>query len=211
MRHGLRAHGGQYPNDDLQLLLGDELRDGAAPFAGLIQATDGNLYGTTDRGGVSGNGTSYQGYGTIFQITPGGDLTTIYSFCPLADYCADGKSPYFGLIQATNGDLYGTTPLGGGNSNDPVGFGTVFSISLGLGPFVESLPAAGKLGSRVKILGTNLTGATSVTFNGTAAVFTVTSPTLITTTVPTGATTGNIQVVTPSGTLSSNVRFRVLP
>ena len=70
---------------------------------------------------------------------------------------------------------------------------------------MESLPAAGKLGSRVKILGTDLTGAISVTFNGTAAVFTVTSPTLITTTVPTGATTGNIQVVTPSGTLSSNV------
>jgi uncharacterized protein (TIGR03437 family) len=61
------------------------------------------------------------------------------------------------------------------------------------------------------ILGTNLTGAITVTFNSTAAAFAVVSPTLITTTVPTGATTGTVQVVTPSGTLSSNVPFRVLP
>jgi uncharacterized protein (TIGR03437 family) len=63
----------------------------------------------------------------------------------------------------------------------------------------------------VKILGSDLTGATSVTFNGTAAAFTVVSSAQITTTVPTGATTGMIQVVIPSGTLSSNVSFQVLP
>jgi uncharacterized protein (TIGR03437 family) len=63
----------------------------------------------------------------------------------------------------------------------------------------------------VKILGTNLTGATSVTFNGTAALFTVSASSLITTTVPAGATTGEVQVVTPRRTLSSNVPFRVLP
>jgi uncharacterized protein (TIGR03437 family) len=61
------------------------------------------------------------------------------------------------------------------------------------------------------ILGTDLTGATSVTFNGTAAAFTVASPTLVTATVPIGATTGKVQVVTPSGTLTSNVAFRVSP
>jgi uncharacterized protein (TIGR03437 family) len=65
------------------------------------------------------------------------------------------------------------------------------------------------VGARVKILGTNLTGATSVSFNGTPAVFKVASGSKITTTVPTGATTGTVQVVTPSGTLSSNVPFRV--
>jgi uncharacterized protein (TIGR03437 family) len=63
----------------------------------------------------------------------------------------------------------------------------------------------------VKILGTDLTGATSVSFNGTEAVFTVVAPSLITTTVPAGATSGRVQVVTPSRTLSSNVPFRVLP
>jgi uncharacterized protein (TIGR03437 family) len=77
-----------------------------------------------------------------------------------------------------------------------------------LGPFVETLPTFGKVGAAVKILGTNLTGATSVSFNGTAAVFEVVSSSEITTTVPTGATTGTVQVVTPNGTLSSNVPFR---
>jgi len=76
---------------------------------------------------------------------------------------------------------------------------------------VETLTTSGKVGAAVEILGTDLTGATSVTFNGTAATFTVLSQTLITTTVPAGATTGTIQVVTPSATLLSNVPFRVLP
>jgi uncharacterized protein (TIGR03437 family) len=80
---------------------------------------------------------------------------------------------------------------------------------VGFGPFVETLPAFGKPGSAVVVLGNGLTGATSVTFNGTSAAFTVVSPTEIETTVPTGATSGKVQVTTPSGTLSSNVVFRV--
>jgi RNA polymerase sigma-70 factor, ECF subfamily len=80
-----------------------------------------------------------------------------------------------------------------------------------LGPFVEIQPTVGEVGSVVNILGTTLTGATSVSFSGNAAVFTVTSPSLITTSVPAGATTGKVQVVTPRRTLSSNISFRVLP
>ena len=60
------------------------------------------------------------------------------------------------------------------------------------------------------ILGTDLTGATSVTFNGTAATFTVIAPTAIKVDVPSGAATGAVQVVTPTGTLISNVPFQVL-
>lgn len=57
----------------------------------------------------------------------------------------------------------------------------------------------------------NLTRATRVTFNGTPAKFTVNSTgTAIQTSVPAGATTGIVKVVTPSGTLSSNVPFRVI-
>jgi uncharacterized protein (TIGR03437 family) len=74
---------------------------------------------------------------------------------------------------------------------------------------VETEPTSRRVGGAVKILGTNLTGATSVTFNGTAATFTVVSSSLIKTTVPAGATTGTLQVVTPGGTLSSNVPFTV--
>lgn len=89
------------------------------------------------------------------------------------------------------------------------GLGSVFSVATGLSPFVKTLPTSGKVGTSVDILGTNLTGATSVTFNGTAATFTVVSSSEITTAVPTGAKTGTVQVSTPSGTLKSNVTFRV--
>jgi uncharacterized protein (TIGR03437 family) len=66
------------------------------------------------------------------------------------------------------------------------------------------------VGATVTILGTDLTGATSVTFHGTAATFTVLSPTAIKATVPAGARTGMVQVTAPSGTLASNVPFQVL-
>ena len=89
------------------------------------------------------------------------------------------------------------------------GCGTVFSLSVGLGPFVETQPTCAKAGAAVKILGTNLTGATGVSFNGAAATFKVVSSSEITTTVPTGATTGKVKVTTPHGTLFSNKIFRV--
>ena len=165
--------------------------DGENPYAGLVQATDGNLYGTTSS--------------TIFKITPTGTLTTLYSFCAQS-YCADGEGPQAALVQGTNGDFYGTTTSGGA-----FGSGTVFSLSVGLGPFVETRPTSGVVGRFVEILGTNLTGAISVSFDGTAAVFEVVASSLILTKVPAGASTGRVQVVTPSGTLSSNVPFRVLP
>ncbi|HEV2424436.1 MAG TPA: IPT/TIG domain-containing protein [Terriglobia bacterium] len=81
----------------------------------------------------------------------------------------------------------------------------------GLAPFVEMLPSARKAGSKVAILGNNLTGTTSVTFNGIPSRFTVVSSTEVAATVPSNATTGTVQVVTPGGTLSSNVPFRVIP
>jgi uncharacterized protein (TIGR03437 family) len=75
---------------------------------------------------------------------------------------------------------------------------------------VKTLPSFGEAGDTIHILGTDLTGATSVTFNGTPAAFTILSPTAMTATVPSGATRGKIQVTTPSGTLLSNVPFLVL-
>jgi uncharacterized repeat protein (TIGR03803 family) len=126
-------------------------------------------------------------------------LTTLHAFDR-----SDGADPFAGLVQSTDGKFYGTTMVGG-TQND----GTVFRLDAGLGPFVNTLPTAGKVGASVKILGTNLTGATRVSFNGVAAAFTVLSPSEITTTVPAGATTGTVQVTTPSGTLLSNVVFQV--
>jgi uncharacterized repeat protein (TIGR03803 family) len=171
----------------------DFYTNGSLPY-GLVQATDGNFYGTTQYGGA-------HRFGTIFKITLGGTLTTLHSFA-----LRDGSNPYAGLVQDTSGNFYGTTAHAGAG-----GAGTVFGLSVGLGPFVETQPPSGKVGAPVKILGTNLTGATSVTFNGTAAVFTIVKRSLIIVSVPVGATTGTVQVVTPGGTLSSNVPFRVRP
>jgi uncharacterized repeat protein (TIGR03803 family) len=184
--------------------------DGFYPYAGLVQATDGNLYGTTEYGGNNNCAVGDPGCGTIFRITTSGELTTLYSFCGQVP-CTDGAYPYAGLVQATNGTFYGTTYSGGdvADTNCVGGCGAVFSLSVGLGPFVETVPTSGEVGATVKILGNSLKGATSVTFKGTAATFKVVSSSEIITTVPTGATTGTVKVVTPSGTLSSNVAFLV--
>jgi uncharacterized repeat protein (TIGR03803 family) len=176
--------------------------DGGYPFAGLIQGTDGMFYGTTGSGSLDSN------YGTVFKISRGGSLTTLYSFCPQTG-CDDGAYPFGGVIQATNGVFYGVTSAGGGDSNCSGGCGTVFSLSIGLGPFVKTRPVSGKAGTQVTILGNNLKGTTRVAFDGTKAQFKVISNTGITTSVPTGATTGFVTVTTPNKKLRSNVAFRV--
>jgi uncharacterized repeat protein (TIGR03803 family) len=178
--------------------------DGLNPIGALIEGTDGNIYGTTSDGGPSNPDCTF-GCGTIFQITPEGGFTTLHSFSGL-----DGQHPYIGLVQATDGNFYGTTYVGGASPACAEGCGTIFRLSMGLNPFVMTVPTVGPRERHVRIIGTNLTGATSVTFNGVAAAFTVVSPTEIRTSVPEGATTGTIEVVTPGGALQSNVAFRVL-
>src|SRR5216683_1501666 len=82
--------------------------DGNGPTGGLVQAADLNLYGTTVEGGANN-------YGTAFKITLGGILTTIYSFCAqeIHNQCLDGRTVYSGLVQGTDGNLYGVTYAGG--------------------------------------------------------------------------------------------------
>ena len=175
--------------------------DGAVPYAGLIQASDGNFYGTTTGGGTFT-------LGTVFEITAGGKLTSLYSFCSQL-LCADGFDPAGGgLVQDTNGTFYGATYQGGNTSSQ----GTLFSLSNGLGSLVQPVINAGKVGASVTILGNSLKGTTSVTFNGTAATFKVSSSGMaLSATVPSGATTGTIKVVAPSGTLSTTSSFKVTP
>ncbi len=94
--------------------------DGAGPYGTLLQASDGNFYGTVRDGG---RGTDLSG-GTVFKLTSAGKLTTIHNFCSATQYCHDGSYPYAGLIQGSDGDLYGTTTNGGYND-----WGTVFKIT----------------------------------------------------------------------------------
>jgi uncharacterized repeat protein (TIGR03803 family) len=100
----------------------DYVHDGGTPTARLLQASDGNFYGTAANGG--GNNNCIGGCGTVFQITPAGAFNTVYSFCPVAN-CADGNTPESPLIQGSDGNLYGTTALGGAHSG-----GTVFKLTL---------------------------------------------------------------------------------
>ena len=177
----------------------------------LVQGMDGNFYGTTSEGGNSTFCESSDGCGTVFTITPGGQLTTLYNFCSQAN-CADGESPAAGLVQDTDGNFYGTTALGGsGTGCDSSSCGTVFSLSVGLRPFVKTLPTSGKIGETVRILGTDLSDTTHVRFNHVEAAFKVISESEIQTTVPAGPTTGFVSVNRRGPRLKSNVPFQVLP
>jgi uncharacterized repeat protein (TIGR03803 family) len=148
---------------------GQSASDGQLPEAGLIQGVDGNLYGTTSEGGVgisgtvfkltpagvetvlsnfnAGGSTSVNGYstiasliqasdgnlyginnlggahndGTVFQVTPQGVTTLVYAF---GDNSGDGAGPEANLIQASDGNFYGTTHSGGA-----YGYGTIFKIT----------------------------------------------------------------------------------
>jgi len=97
--------------------------DGAYPVAGVIQDLRGNLYGTTNYGGVSN-------FGTVFKLSKTGKETVLHSF----KGGADGANPAAGVIPDDKGNLYGTTTRGGGTGCDrlkkgALGCGTVFELS----------------------------------------------------------------------------------
>jgi uncharacterized repeat protein (TIGR03803 family) len=230
--------------------------DGAAPF-GLLQGTDGNLYGVTSAVSLSRNsGTS----SAIFKMTLTGTFSLDYLFVNnisgttaspviqatdgdfyggMTDNCStsgtqtctgaifqynqsvfipviaysfsggpDGSYPSSSLVQGSDGKLYGTTAFGGSHNA-----GVAFSVDLGLPkplPDISRLqPTTGGVGASILIVGKNLLGATSVAFNGSTATFQVIGGNYLKATVPTGATTGPITVVTPNGTGTSVVSFVV--
>jgi uncharacterized repeat protein (TIGR03803 family) len=171
--------------------------EGTRPASGLTEGRDGNFYGTTSSGGISG-------VGTLFEFSSAGAYSQIYEFpAPAGSASSDfAFAPY----QHTNGDFYGVVENGGTGS-----VGEIYKLTQGLGPFVAFVGSQGGIGSQTQILGQGFTGTTSVTFNGVSAKFKVVSDTYLTATVPSGATTGLVVVTTPSGPLTSNVSFRISP
>ncbi len=149
--------------------------DGASPSGTLVQASDGNFYGTTELGGPSNAGT-------VFKMTPSGTLTTLYSFCSQTG-CTDGSVPYAGLLQASDGNFYGTTYSGGGATD----YGTVFAITPsgtlttlhiftgtdGANPYAGLIQTAdGKFYGATKAGGTNNAGTVFSLVNDTLTVST---------------------------------------
>jgi uncharacterized repeat protein (TIGR03803 family) len=188
----------------LTILHNFDLTDGLYPAAPLVQGSDGNSYGTTEFGGTDSN--CEYGCGTAFKITPSGTLTSLYSFCPVSS-CTDAPFPTTPLVQHTNGSFFGTS-MDGGASN----LGTVFKLSVGLGPFVNLVSTSGKEGAEIGILGQGFSSSSVVEFDGvTATMITLSGTTFITATVPAGALSGLVTVTTGATTLTSNQKFRVTP
>jgi uncharacterized repeat protein (TIGR03803 family) len=142
--------------------------DGSNPTAPLVLATDGNFYGTTQEGGAKSEGT-------VFRMTTAGTLTTLYSFKGKSD----GGAPLGGLIQASDGNLYGMTLFGGTKDNGVVYeviLGTkikikkvlVFKGAKGTKGNTERIPAAGLVqGSDGNFYGATQAGGPSIDDDGT--------------------------------------------
>jgi uncharacterized repeat protein (TIGR03803 family) len=120
--------------------------DGANPVASLVFDSTGNLYGTTEYGGSGGGcGDQYRmvDCGTVFELSPAGDgwtETVLYNF----QGGPDGCSPVAPVILDNNGNVYGTTQLGGISTQGCyLGAGTVFKLSPNSsGTWTESVPYA---------------------------------------------------------------------
>jgi uncharacterized repeat protein (TIGR03803 family) len=227
------------PTGVYTLLHAFDQTDGAYPKTTLIQGTDGNFYGMTYQGGSDSGGTVFKmtpagtvtvlasfngsngqnpmgsalvelggnfygttvygggGFqsGTIFEITPTGLVTDLYTPPPSQS----------SLMLAPNGVFYGEISVGGTSAD-----GTLFTLNLFSGS-VEIIPASGDVGIKVVIRGSGLSGATGVSFNGTAAKFMVVNGSEITAMVPIGAVSGPVIITSPAGTLASSVPFLVNP
>jgi hypothetical protein len=148
--------------------------------------------------------TANQGGTTASVLLGNGNGT----FQPAVTFGSGGYSPYAIAVADINGD--GKPDLltaNGGSSTVGVLLNTT---GLAVPTLASISPTSGLVGTSVTLTGTNLTGATAVSFNGTpAATFSVVNSTTITTTVPTGATSGIVTVTTPSGTSGSNATFAV--
>ena len=177
----------------LVLVLGVPAAQAAAPAITSFNPTSGPI-GTS----VQINGTGFQDTSVVSGVTFNGVAAT---FTVNSDVMITATVP----AGATDGAIAVTDSEGTATS------ATNFDVTPSPMPTLTSFnPTSGAVGTSVVITGTGFTGASAVTFGGTAATaFTINSDTQITATVPTGATTGPIVVTTPGGTATSTTDFTV--
>jgi uncharacterized repeat protein (TIGR03803 family) len=169
---------------------------GFLPTTGLVQGSDGFLYGVTAGGGAHLEGT-------IFKIkSDGTGFADIYDFDG-----SHGAVPYSQPLLHTSGTIYGQTNSGGSHND-----GVIYSLNAGLTSFIQPVPLKqARVGTSVGILGQNLSTATKVLFGTGTGTFTVTGTTFMNAKPTTGATTGVITVKEPSGNLLSPLTFKIVP
>lgn len=170
--------------------------DGYSPTAGLVQGSDGFLYGVNSLGGANG-------FGTLFKInTTGTTFAVLHNFDKLT-----GSNPTTTPVLHTSGKIYGMTS-GGGVYNQ----GVFYSFDNGLKPFASIFVTwSGKVGTSVGILGQGFSNATGVKFGTGAGTFVAASDTFMTATVAAGATTGTATILEPGGNLVTPQKFKVIP
>ena len=171
--------------------------DGRYPQNGVVQGSDGFLYGVASTGGASGQGT-------LFRVS-----TTGTGFQDLHDFqSSTGDTPNSDLLLHTNGTIYGQAFHGGTKT----AYGVVFSFTNNLKPFVTPLVLrTAKVGAAVSLLGQGFATATGVTFGTTAATYTVVSDTFLTAKPVAGSTTAQITVKEPAGNLLTPLKFKIAP
>jgi len=195
--------------------------DGTAPEGGLLQGSDGFLYGMcSDTGTAQGQQVAK---GTLFKVDPGGgNFVRLFQFYRASGVSGvgPGSAPLATPTLHTNGLIYGMTSTGGtGNGSSKYGAyddgGELFRYNAGLSPFISIVGRrSGNVNDRVGIIGQGFLSATGVTFGGISALWapgtvSIASDTYMTVTIPTGARTGPVTVLMGAGSLSTLYNFTI--
>ena len=171
--------------------------NGATPFSGVVQGSDGFLYGVASVGGSNG-------IGTLFKVdTAGKNFAVLHNFAT-----ADGDTPLSTPLLHTNGKIYGLTFHGGSHTV----YGAFYSFDNGLKPFTEQFVYySGKVNDTVTLLGQGFSNATGVKFGTGPGSFVASTDAYMIATVDAGATTGQITVLEPGGNLVTPLTYKIIP
>ncbi len=204
--------------------------DGTAPSGGLVQGSDGFLYGLASENGtiqqqifVKGGGPLFSAWGTLFKVdAAGANFVRLFTF--EKDYLTNqgsGTEPFATPTLHTNGQIYGLTEYGGAGNAYPNTFGAfsnggeLFSYNAGLSPFISVVGVrSAHVGDTVSIIGQGFLNATGVTFGSASVSMSKWNPRVwsdnyMTVTVPSGATTGKVTVYTTNGTYQTLYNFTI--